>query len=279
MRKHFRLHHGGGISKPGRMPNEEPQGESRTYGLACEVNPAQCNSLRRKNFTIIELLVVIAVISLLMTLLLPALNSARSYAHDAVCMNNMRQLGIVGLNYTIDNNDCWPLFYDAKTGRIWYNYSVPGFVGVYAGRDVLYTNYTCPPSLLCPAIVPRTIENGLVPATSYGMNGQGFADAGANVWNSANAYNLRRIKSCSAKIVHIDSGAKDSLGKTEGRWDVWRDGANIASSDCKVGYRHKHNTSACALFFDGHASMPKHNELYVAPALQPRDCWDVYDMK
>ena len=45
-------------------------------------------------FTLVELLVVIAIISILAAMLLPSLARAREYARNAVCMSNLRQIGI-----------------------------------------------------------------------------------------------------------------------------------------------------------------------------------------
>jgi prepilin-type N-terminal cleavage/methylation domain-containing protein/prepilin-type processing-associated H-X9-DG protein len=55
-------------------------------------------------FTLVELLVVIAIIALLMAVLLPALNRARTQAKRIVCLSNMRQIVLAWMTYA-DNFD------------------------------------------------------------------------------------------------------------------------------------------------------------------------------
>jgi len=59
-------------------------------------------------FTLIELLVVIGIISVLIAVLLPALQSARRAAGDVQCLSQMRQVGLGLLAYTTEYKGSFP---------------------------------------------------------------------------------------------------------------------------------------------------------------------------
>lgn len=65
-------------------------------------------SIKKSGFTLVELLVVIGIISVLVAVLLPALNKARQSAQTVTCMSNMRQIGLAIAIYVNDNNGYIP---------------------------------------------------------------------------------------------------------------------------------------------------------------------------
>ena len=63
---------------------------------------------RRCAFSLMELLIVIVIIAALAGLLLPALSRGKAKAHNAACVNNLRQLGIATRLYSDDNQQRLP---------------------------------------------------------------------------------------------------------------------------------------------------------------------------
>jgi prepilin-type N-terminal cleavage/methylation domain-containing protein len=59
----------------------------------------------KKGFTLVELLVVIAIIALLVALLLPAINKAKSISQRAICISNQKQLQMAHTMFSNNHGD------------------------------------------------------------------------------------------------------------------------------------------------------------------------------
>ncbi len=64
----------------------------------------RCTGEQQHGFTLVELLVVIGIIAVLVALLLPALQQARSAGTDVKCLSNLRQVGMSINSYATDVN-------------------------------------------------------------------------------------------------------------------------------------------------------------------------------
>ena len=72
---------------------------------------------RQKGFTLIELLVVIAIISVLMSILVPALSRARNQASQTWCLSNIHAMMVATRMYTDENKERLP-YIDPMNGML-----------------------------------------------------------------------------------------------------------------------------------------------------------------
>ena len=147
------------------------------------------NAARHKKyfraFTLIELLMVIAIIAILAAMLLPALAAAKKKGQQAVCLSNLKQIGLAFTIYLNDHDGHFPDRRDLKSSLpggfqpwgngIWPKSSTnPGGIDPRAGWAATNFLNDCPNLNVwsCPAAVNSPVGNIVqsVQATSNDTN-------------------------------------------------------------------------------------------------------------
>jgi len=213
--------------------------------------------MKTTGFTLIELLVVMAIIAILAAMLLPSLAKARARATQAVCVSNLKQLGISFMLYAEDWNGFFPK--DASISNVWFTQiaiylpqsreTFTAYSGMY---DPLEDSWLAG-ILRCPGEAKSSAFwnvdwSGMEPlvnrvATWYGMNGYlcGTSSDPEERYNP----NPASMKNSSGTFLLADMKPGPFLDNS----DYY---ARINFNHPEMGIDYRHGGSASFLFCDGH---------------------------
>lgn len=194
-------------------------------------------------FTLVELLVVIGIIALLISVLLPTLNSARQTANTVKCASNMRQLASAMLNYASENRGKFPpnigTLKDANnanytdpnglTANLWYDVDR---IGKYLPKGVQPSATSSNPTVGGTVFAcPTDVENA---QRSYAMN----------IWASSMADQFVLNYSPEARVYMGGSYSR----QTPSQATFWDAGTRGSASCFLIGEAHARNSVAAGFY-------------------------------
>ena len=219
----------------------------------------------RSGFTLVELLVVIAIVSVLVAMLIPAVQKARESASSVQCKSNLHQLGVAIHNYVTTAQALPPgLTGDSTNGRVYWFGSIAGGTNVVDPAGGYLSQYFESDNRLlqCPALDLVKIAPDYDGKTGgYGYNYEYLAPTkfGSTAPFSATVpfpVKITTVKSSASTIVFADSMGIDSFSTAQRQTNPVMIETPLMEPPSytypTVHFRHN-GTTANVLFLDGHA--------------------------
>jgi len=249
------------------------EGNTRIVGGRGQPAIPQSEWRAKRAVTLIEVLVVIGIMSLLMAILLPAIDKVKRQARAIACTNNMRQIGIAAGMYAEDWNFYIPRAAQDTTG-LWFELFMP-----YLGHGNVTGDYSGVENFRCPSYPDRRQR------ICYVVNGWQFLSE--NDQTGFETTEPTKLSTCRQreKTIYLADGENGWWRKIvtcvtdDGvdRFDVWNT-AHLPASDLmdftfgrRVG-RRRHRKGANCLYLDWHVG-------YVPAVEMTLDMWRFHTPK
>ncbi len=254
---------------------------------------------RIRAFTLVELLVVIGIISILIAMLLPALNAARAAAQATACASNMRQIALAARMYANENGGRVPyaIDFDSNPYRTFFSLLTPQLhVPFNLDYQINHIGSNSPwleqSVFVCPsddstvtASGPLYHEGG---RCSYAVNGYVtdlYSPADKSIFGNGNnrgTLRLSQIRLPTTTILLMEAHGNNNKYGYGGTYTVKRYGVGstyaytrqslgIAADMGKQGYHSRHNQRGVNnwAFVDGHVE-----RMNWAQTIAPRNLWE-----
>lgn len=209
---------------------------------------------QRGAFTLIELLVVIAIIAILAAILFPVFAQAKEAAKKAVCISNIKQMGLATVMYAGDYDDTvypsirvvtspsfviesWYGHYDLLTGNF-----TGGYLEPYMKNKQIED---CPTGKTIQQAIPSTSPTAI--PFSYAVNQNVFTGV---LTNTAVTYTSM---SSPAETLFLADGAQYTGGQLKSVVVFYQPTITFAGP----GIHARHSETAAVGWMDGHAKSAK----------------------
>jgi prepilin-type N-terminal cleavage/methylation domain-containing protein len=241
----------------------------------------------RRGFTLIELLVVIAIIALLAAILFPVFSSARANARAAVCLSNVKQLGLATMLYVQDYDEefvnvtedhegapyvpWWPRFdYPMPGGGVYGWYTIKQAIGIIPGvvpdwGILLVDAYTKNQGIFaCPDGDP-TVARGATPTDNAGYAYTNWIADTGNFRHPAAL--LAEIPRPAETVVYFDTGKAARYIEMQGYYGYPYPGSAFNPNECCPrcwdDWPAIHHGGHQYVWADGHAKWLNDDEMWI----------------
>ncbi len=238
--------------------------------------------MKKNGFTLIELLVVIAVIALLMSILVPVLNIAKSHARTVICNSNLRQWYLCAQTYAANNNDSIWEGFNYENPNIKSNWWVSALRKYYDDIDKIRC---CPTATKTENDIDGNPTDARLPFRAWGYDKplfetEDYGSYGINGWilNPRKNKNMGRDPSYFWRRVTKIKQADRVPFMLDAQWidawpepgspppdpvdETWREDGNSKISQMKRVCQDRHRGYENCVFMDGSARKVGLKELW-----------------
>jgi prepilin-type N-terminal cleavage/methylation domain-containing protein len=219
------------------MTDDEPMSARPCSSLLPFVRCRDARGTGSRGFTLVELLVVIAIIGILISLLLPAVQSAREAARGAQCSNNQKQIALAVLGFEQTHGLLPPGQHCPIDRHIWRRYSWFHYLLPYVEQENLYQlhaehyeepdgapwSYTNLPRkgavvsiYMCPSDSTNPkVHNAAAASNQQGFHGNYVLGAGDDYFNPGGVANSKSLNGLFMVQEQVSAGMiRDGLSNT-----------------------------------------------------------------